>query len=76
MHDLRRTLGSWQALAGVSTAIIGKSLGHQSQATTMIYAQLTTEPVRAAVTAATDSMLALLPASQQLESNKPTCEKS
>ena len=27
LHDLRRTYGSWQAMTGSSTAIIGKSLG-------------------------------------------------
>src|SRR5260370_37908396 len=30
LHDLRRTLGSWQAGAGVSLLTIGKTLGHQS----------------------------------------------
>ncbi len=29
IHDLRRTLGSWQAKTGASLAIIGKSLNHK-----------------------------------------------
>src|SRR4030095_5985041 len=40
IHDLRRTLGSWQARTGASLAIIGKSLGHQSQQATEGYAPL------------------------------------
>ena len=41
MHDLRRTLGSWQASAGVSTTIIGKSLGHAAGSrATSVYARL------------------------------------
>jgi integrase len=58
IHDLRRTLGSWQAAAGVSLPIIGASLGHQSQGATAIYARLNIDPVRQAVTAATQAMLA------------------
>ena len=33
-HDLRRSLGSWQARTGVSLLIIGKSLGHKSHQAT------------------------------------------
>jgi integrase len=33
LHDLRRTLGSWQAAAGASLSIIGRSLGHKNSAT-------------------------------------------
>ena len=58
MHDLRRTFGSWQAAAGVSLTIIGKSMGHKNQSTTAVYARLSLEPVRAAVTAATSAMMA------------------
>lgn len=58
LHDLRRTLGSWQAAAGSSLPIIGKSLGHKSQATTQIYARLAMDPVRASVDAATLAMIA------------------
>ncbi|CAN5639474.1 site-specific integrase [soil metagenome] len=58
LHDLRRTFGSWQAAAGVSLPIIGKSMGHKSQLTTAIYARLSVEPVRAAVNLATSAMMA------------------
>ncbi|MFZ4539349.1 tyrosine-type recombinase/integrase [Propionivibrio sp.] len=57
LHDLRRTLGSWQAKTGASLAIIGKSLNHQSQQTTMIYARLDLDPVRASVNTATAAMM-------------------
>ena len=57
IHDLRRSLGSWQAITGASLVIIGKSLGHKSAEATMIYARLNTDPVRASVSAATSAML-------------------
>ena len=58
MHDLRRTLGSWQALGGTSLQIIGKSLGHKSMKATEVYARLTTDPVRESVEKATQEMAA------------------
>lgn len=57
IHDLRRTLGSWQAKQGASLAIIGKSLNHKSQQTTAIYARLDLDPVRQSVNAATAAMM-------------------
>ncbi len=57
IHDLRRTLGSWQAKTGASLAIIGKSLNHKSQNTTAIYARLDLDPVRDSVNKATSAML-------------------
>lgn len=57
IHDLRRTLGSWQAAAGVSLNVIGKSLGHKNTATTAIYARLNLDPVRTAVDNAVEAML-------------------
>lgn len=57
LHDLRRTLGSWQAKTGASLAIIGKSLNHKSQQATAIYARLDFDPVRASVNTATTAML-------------------
>lgn len=58
IHDLRRTLGSWQAKQGASLAIIGKSLNHKNQNTTAIYARLDLDPVRDSVNSATRAMLA------------------
>ena len=57
IHDLRRTLGSWQAGIGVSLPIIGKTLGHQSNEATEVYARLHLDPVREAINAATGAML-------------------
>ena len=57
IHDLRRTLGCWQAKTGASMAIIGKSLNHKSQQTTAIYARLDLDPVRQSVNTATAAML-------------------
>jgi integrase len=57
IHDLRRTLGSWQAAQGSSLKIIGESLGHSSIAATQVYAHLNLDPIRDSVTAATKAML-------------------
>jgi integrase len=57
IHDLRRTLGSWQAKTGASLVVIGKSLNHKSQSTTAIYARLDLDPVRSSVNTATAAML-------------------
>jgi len=59
IHDLRRTLGSYQAIIGASEVVIGKSLGHKSSEATKIYSRLTLDPVRDAVEAATAKMMAL-----------------
>lgn len=58
LHDLRRTLGSWQAARGASLTVIGKSLGHRSTGTTAIYARLNMEPVRESVEGAVNDLLA------------------
>ena len=57
IHDLRRTLGSWQAAAGASLSIIGRSLGHKNIATTAIYARLNMDPIRESVNTATANMM-------------------
>lgn len=64
-HDLRRTLGSWQAATGASLPIIGRSLGHKDQAATAIYARLNVEGVRQAVTTATGAMMAAVAPAQK-----------
>lgn len=57
IHDLRRTLGSWMAATGTTTAIIGKTLAHKSVQATKIYERLDLDPVRASVNRATDAIM-------------------
>jgi integrase len=57
LHDLRRTLGSWQANQGTSLSIIGDSLGHKSLEATQVYSRLNKAAVRSSVSAAVNSML-------------------
>ncbi|UFH54796.1 site-specific integrase [Spirosoma sp. KNUC1025] len=56
MHDLRRTLGSYMAIGGVSLPIIGKALNHKSQVSTAIYARLSNDPILDAVNKASKLM--------------------
>lgn len=58
IHDLRRTLGSWQVATGASLPVIGKSLGHKSSKATEVYARLNLDPVRESVNKATEAMFA------------------
>ncbi len=79
IHDLRRTLGSWQAKTGASLAIVGKSLNHKSPSTTAIYARLDLDPVRESVDRATGAMLAaagVKPAGEVVEINIKTRSKN
>ncbi|MCT4552570.1 MAG: site-specific integrase [Alphaproteobacteria bacterium] len=57
IHDLRRTLGSYQAITGASLSIIGKSLGHKSMDSTQIYARLYDDPIRDSMENAISKML-------------------
>jgi len=58
IHDLRRTLGSWQASTGASLTVIGKTLNHKHVSSTAIYARLAIDPVRKAMETATRAMRA------------------
>ncbi len=57
IHDLRRTLGSWQAKNNSSLLVIGKSLNHKSTKSTDIYARLDLDPVRESVNLANAAIL-------------------
>lgn len=57
IHDLRRTLGSWQTIAGASAFVVGRSLGHKSMKSTQVYARLNLDPVRASVQGAVKLMV-------------------
>ncbi len=56
IHDLRRSLGSWQTITGASTAIVGKSLGHKSQQATAVYSRLHLDPIRQSMAKAVSAM--------------------
>ena len=58
-HDMRHTLGSWQAISGSGQAVIAKSLGHKSANTAAIYTQIHIDPVRDSVNKALDTILAV-----------------
>ncbi len=76
IHDLRRTLGSWQAKTGASMAIIGKSLNHKTHQATAIYARLDLDPVRQSVETATQAMLEAAGISQPTDVVKLTERRS
>lgn len=67
IHDLRRTLGSWQARTGASLLLIGKSHNHKDPQSTQIYARLDLDPVRQSVERATAAMF-------EAAAVKPTAE--
>ncbi len=46
MHDLRRSLASYQIDTGTPLEVISKTLGHGNRATTEIYARMALDPVR------------------------------
>ncbi len=56
LHDLRRTVGSWQAATGANSYIIGGTLGHKDQKSTAVYARLNIDPIRASLEKATGAM--------------------
>lgn len=56
VHDLRRTLGSWLAMSGVSLPAIGRALGHKDPRSTEVYARLQTEAVAGVVRVAHDAI--------------------
>lgn len=53
IHDLRRTLGSWQAGTGSSLLTIGKALGHKRLETVAVYSRLELKTVRDSMQTAT-----------------------
>ena len=57
IHDLRRSMGSWQAATGANLSIIGKTLNHKNVSTTAIYARLDIDPVRESMEKAAAAML-------------------
>ncbi len=64
IHDLRHTFASNALTAGVSIEMVGKLLGHTQLQTTMRYAHLADEPVRAAATEVSNALSGYLAAGQ------------
>jgi integrase len=58
IHDLRRTLGSNMAAAGVNTITTARAMGHKTLSMALRYQQLGTDPRRAAIEAGAGSILA------------------
>jgi integrase len=56
MHDLRRSLASAMLANNVNVAVVQKTLGHADIATTMVYARLNIDPVRAAMQSTTSAL--------------------
>jgi len=56
LHDIRRTFGSYQAINGSNLLVIGRSLGHKCQKSTLVYARLSLDPVLASIKQATEAM--------------------
>ena len=61
-HDLRRSMGSYMAINGTSTAIIGKGLGHRDKKATQVYERLNLAPVRKSM----DDAIRLMKAGREL----------
>ena len=56
-HDLRKTLGSYQAINNGSLLTIQASLGHKSIQSTQVYAYLTQDPVQHSMANAVNTLL-------------------
>lgn len=56
-HDIRRTFGSYQAINGASSFVLGRALGDKTDAAVRVYAHLTDDPVRQSIQAAANMML-------------------
>ncbi len=56
-HDIRRTFGSYQAINGASSFVLGWALGDKTDAAVRVYAHLTDDPVRQSIQSAADMML-------------------
>jgi integrase len=84
MHDLRRTLATYQRSTGATLEMIGAALGHRSRQATEIYARIDMGPVRESVNAATRKLIGdgafdltkLVPGAATVASQKVKAKKS
>lgn len=72
MHDLRRSLASWQVAAGVSSIHIGATLGHApGSKATAVYARIRQDEILAAVEQGTNAILAFADAKIGDDADEP-----
>jgi integrase len=57
LHDLRRSMASWEAITNCNISTIAATLGHKDLSSTQIYARLNIGPVRNAMSTAARAML-------------------
>jgi integrase len=73
LHDLRHAFASIAAASGMGLPIIGKMLGHTQAATTMRYAHLADDPVKAAAATVAGTIASALKSGSQAET--PSAEQ-
>jgi len=56
IHDLRRTMASWQVRTGANSFTIGKTLGHKNQQATAVYARVSKDVTRDSMENAVNEM--------------------
>lgn len=71
-HDVRRTLGSFMAMAGASDRMIGGALGQTSQRAVSVYARFRTADAADAIAAGRQLMLDLLAKEQAKQASNST----
>jgi len=71
VHDLRRTVGSYQAIAGVSLQQIGGALGHKSLQSTQVYAHLHGAALKQAREAGQAKMHSMMKAAKRAKITAP-----
>lgn len=59
LHDLRRSAGSYAVMAGASTAVVQKMLGHKSLQAASVYQRVANDPARKAMNDALKLMRAM-----------------
>lgn len=57
IHDLRRTLASYEAMTGANLSVIARTLNHKDLKSVAVYARLQLDPVRDAMETATQAMM-------------------
>jgi integrase len=71
VHDLRRTMASYQAIAGVPLQQIAATLGHRSMQSTLVYARLQDQAVRDARAAGEAKKLEMMAEAKHRATKKP-----